>query len=113
MTRMIRMLMAGTLSALTLTAATAARADGWHHTEPQSSGPVAQPEPDAEGIHYRRWEARRAWRELQLERERFYRHWRGNPWARARFERYYERRQAEMRARFGYGYRYGERSWRG
>jgi hypothetical protein len=110
---MIRMLMAGALSVLTLTAATAARADGWRHTEPQRSGPVARPEQDAERVHYRGWEARRAFSELQREREQFYRQWRGNPWARARFERYYERRMAEMRARFGRGYGYGERSWRG
>lgn len=45
------------------------------------------------------WRARR-WHELEQTRRAFYSHWDGNPWRRARFERWYERRCAELRYRF-------------
>jgi hypothetical protein len=40
----------------------------------------------------------RQWRELYRARRQFYAHWNGNPWERARFERWYGRRCAELRA---------------
>ena len=48
------------------------------------------------------WRERREWREhqwreLQRERQVFYARWDGNPWRRARFERWYARRCAELR----------------
>jgi len=39
----------------------------------------------------------REWRELVRARRQFYAHWNGNPWERARFERWYGRRCAELR----------------
>ena len=39
------------------------------------------------------------WRALVRARRAFYRHWRGNSWERARFERWYARRCAELRHR--------------
>jgi hypothetical protein len=44
----------------------------------------------------REWRERE-WRELYRERRLFYAHWNGNPWQRARFERWYVRRCAELR----------------
>lgn len=49
------------------------------------------------------WRERRAewreheWRELQQRRRIFYARWDGNPWRRARFERWYRQRCAELR----------------
>jgi len=47
-----------------------------------------------------RWEARRELRELENARDRFYAHWSGSPWSRARFERWYAGRRAELRRRY-------------
>lgn len=110
MKRMIRMTIAGSLAAVAL-AAGAARADEWHHTMPMPPPPVARPMPQAEPAHYRGMEARRAFRALEEERERFYRDWRGNRMARWRFERYYQRRMADLHASYDRGN--GERGWRG
>ncbi|HYY52203.1 MAG TPA: hypothetical protein VE755_04980 [Myxococcales bacterium] len=44
-----------------------------------------------------RAEREREWRELYRARRHFYAYWNGNPWARARFERWYSRRCAELR----------------
>jgi hypothetical protein len=41
----------------------------------------------------------RAWRELELARRRFFARWDGNPWERARFERWYAHRCEELRYR--------------
>jgi hypothetical protein len=43
-----------------------------------------------------RWRAQQ-WRELYRARRHFYAHWNGAPWERARFERWYARRCAELR----------------
>jgi len=40
----------------------------------------------------------REWRELYRARRQFYAHWNGNPWQRARFERWYGHRCAELRS---------------
>ena len=37
------------------------------------------------------------WRALDRARRAFYRHWDGDPWERARFERWYARRCRELR----------------
>jgi hypothetical protein len=39
------------------------------------------------------------WRALYRARRAFYRRWNGNPWQRARFERWYARRCDELRYR--------------
>ena len=48
-----------------------------------------------------RWQraSDRQWRELERARHAFYARWNGNPWERARFERWYGRRCEELRHR--------------
>jgi len=61
----------------------------------------AQPRTDFDGrAQYRLDRAGgRAWLDLQRTRRRFYARWNGNPWERARFERWYAHRCEELRYR--------------
>jgi hypothetical protein len=60
----------------------------------------AEPRFEQRDTRYRRaWLERREreWRKLHRARRHFYAHWNGNPWERARFERWYARRCAALR----------------
>jgi hypothetical protein len=43
------------------------------------------------------WRREREWRELERARRHFYARWNGNPWERARFERWYAHRCEDLR----------------
>jgi Ni/Co efflux regulator RcnB len=43
------------------------------------------------------WRREHEWRRLYWARRHFYAHWNGNPWERARFERWYAHRCDELR----------------
>jgi hypothetical protein len=47
--------------------------------------------------HAWEWRREREWRELARARRLFYARWDGNPWERARFERWYAHRCEELR----------------
>jgi hypothetical protein len=76
-------------------ASTAARADGDEGREHR--GAVEFRERAGAGREWReRRELDEQWRELAEARERFYAGWQGNPWRRARFERWYAIRRDEL-----------------
>jgi len=117
MTPTLRSLLAATTAAAALLAAPAARADhergqlpgpDWRASPPPPSyapPPLAHPVP-APLPPEPRWERpahRGAWLRLRAEFRRleetradFYATWHGNPWRRARFERWYAVRRAEL-----------------
>ncbi|MBI5069416.1 MAG: hypothetical protein HZB56_14370 [Deltaproteobacteria bacterium] len=66
--------------------------------------------------HYGQMRSLRAeYRRLEMERERFYAGWRGNPGAQRRFERWYASRRAQLDRRYAWlserGERHGRYAW--
>ena len=87
MTRMICSLIAAGAAALSI-------------ASPAQAQPMYGPEVHGQ-VEYRLERARgREWREVERARHRFYAHWNGNPWQRARFERWYAHRCEELRYRY-------------
>ena len=84
MTRMICSLIAAGAAALSV-------------ASPAQAQPLYGPEAHGH-VEYRMERASaRQWRELDRARRKFYARWDGNPWARARFERWYAHRCEELR----------------
>jgi len=126
MTSTFRSLIATAAAATALLAAPSARADHQERDDwrsppppPAHAPPVVRPVP-APVPPEPRWERpehRGAWLRLRAEYRRleearadFYATWHGNPWRRARFERWYASRRAELDRRREW---LASRGWRG
>ncbi len=97
MKRMMTLITAAGAAGLLL-ASTAARADEYRDRDDHYGERYRGYDEGRREFRAREWREHE-WRELQEARRAFYARWDGNPWRRARFERWYAQRCAELRER--------------